>query len=87
MRLFIAADLSDEQKNIISFLQKELKVHFRNVKWVEPEALHITLKFLGEIEMPTDELIDLLNKSVIGFDCFELSIKGLGFFRIIFVHV
>ncbi len=48
MRLFIAIDPSAEQKENVQALQRRLASLLDGVRWVRPEGLHLTLKFLGE---------------------------------------
>jgi len=48
MRCFIAIDLPDEVKEELSKVQKEINKNAK-FKFVEPQNLHLTLKFLGEI--------------------------------------
>lgn len=50
MRTFIAIELDKEIKKALSKIQDELKTTQADVKWVAPENIHLTLKFLGEIE-------------------------------------
>ena len=50
MRIFIAIELDKEIKKALSKIQDELKTTLVDVKWVEPENIHLTLKFLGEVE-------------------------------------
>lgn len=54
MRCFIATDIDEQIRKGLSNLQNELriKVDIRkgDVKWVNPDITHLTLKFLGEIE-------------------------------------
>lgn len=52
MRAFIAVSLPEEVRTSLANLQRELARSGADVKWVEPENLHLTLKFLDEI---TDE--------------------------------
>ncbi len=81
MRLFIAVDLSEEQKSYLTDLQSELKSSLNNVKWVDVYALHITLKFLGEVEtIPHEKLFSLLHQAVEKFRPFEFNLKRLGVF-------
>jgi len=53
MRCFIAIDIDEEITEGLAGLQNELrrKVDIRkgDAKWVDPEIVHLTLKFLGEI--------------------------------------
>lgn len=50
MRTFIAIDLPREIKDFLSRLQERLKTSQADVKWVQPQNIHLTLKFLGEID-------------------------------------
>lgn len=50
MRTFIAISLPKEIKELLSRLQEKLKASQADVKWVSPENIHLTLKFLGEID-------------------------------------
>lgn len=47
-RLFIAVTLSEAAKRWLAGVKEELSPFCRNVKWVEAENYHLTLKFLGE---------------------------------------
>jgi 2'-5' RNA ligase len=53
VRLFIAVELEDATRQAVSRLvhgvQSALGPAARGVKWVAPENLHVTLKFLGEV--------------------------------------
>ncbi len=60
-RLFIALELSEQQKNEVNRLQEKIKTYMEGVRWVKPEGLHLTLKFLGE----TDEnCLDQIKKAM-----------------------
>ncbi len=50
MRLFIAIDPPVEQREKLQMLQQRLAHSLDGVKWVSPDGLHLTLKFLGEQE-------------------------------------
>lgn len=49
MRTFIAIPLPAEIRHTLLSLQRELGQTGADVKWVEPENIHLTLKFLGEL--------------------------------------
>jgi 2'-5' RNA ligase len=52
MRLFVAIDINDDVRAAVAKLQQELKGRMKNqngLKWVNPELMHLTLKFLGEV--------------------------------------
>lgn len=50
MRLFFALELSDLVKEDLQLLIGKLRPRVRGVRWVEPRAMHLTLRFLGEVE-------------------------------------
>jgi len=53
MRVFIAVDINEQVKAAIKQLQKRLmdatSTGSKDIAWVRPDAMHLTLKFLGEI--------------------------------------
>ena len=50
MRAFIAIELSPDLRKRLASLEEQLKSSGGDVKWVKPENIHLTLKFLGEID-------------------------------------
>lgn len=81
MRLFVAVDLNENVRRKLSQIQKELGSGGFDLKLVEPENLHLTLKFLGEVEESTLESIDReISESVKGFHEFALHFEGIGYF-------
>jgi len=78
-RGFIAIDISSFPK-LIQF-ENEIKNTGASVKLVEPENIHITLKFLGDAE---EELIDsieeIMKDAVKENDPFEVQLQGAGVF-------
>jgi len=49
-RLFVALPLSAAVREVVSSAQEQLQEHEWPVKWVEPDLVHITVKFLGDVE-------------------------------------
>ncbi len=79
-RCFIALDLSRQAINYIKEVQKILKKQkLFDGKLVEPENLHLTLKFLREID---DNKIEEVKKRLreIKFNDFEAELSGIGVF-------
>lgn len=75
MRLFIALSLPDEVRDRLALLGHGLP----NARWVAPESLHLTLRFVGDLEGPqAHDLDDML--STIDLPEFELTLSGLGTF-------
>jgi RNA 2',3'-cyclic 3'-phosphodiesterase len=72
MRAFIAIELPQETKDTLARLQAKLKMAGADVKWVEPKNIHLTLKFLGEIEEQTQNRIitqlEAISSAVKNFD-------------------
>ena len=50
MRLFVALDIPEETRSAIRELISRLQPVARGAKWVRPEGVHITLKFIGWVE-------------------------------------
>ncbi len=84
MRTFIAINLDPEIKKALTQLIDELKIRHtesRGIRWVRPEGMHLTLKFLGEIGENQIPLIEgSLRKISEKYSPFSLKIKGTGYF-------
>ena len=50
IRSFIAVDLPEETRKLLEDIQRELKQCGAAVRWVKPRSIHLTLKFLGNIQ-------------------------------------
>lgn len=80
LRLFIAIKLDDQAIiDKITRLQHDLLTAKLRAKYVEPENLHITLKFIGEV---TPEVAERIAKSLreIQGNQFEIEFYGIGAF-------
>jgi RNA 2',3'-cyclic 3'-phosphodiesterase len=79
MRIFIALDLDDAIRERIDRFLEGVRGFAPDARWVLPESLHITLKFIGE---KPAETIDDIKRALAGVDLarFDLSLKGYGFF-------
>ncbi|MCM8766279.1 MAG: RNA 2',3'-cyclic phosphodiesterase [Candidatus Omnitrophica bacterium] len=81
MRTFIAVEISEEVRKEIVQIQEELKKTEADVKWVESKNMHLTLKFLGEVEAEKIELIkENLRRITQEIKSFEIAFQGLGVF-------
>ncbi len=81
MRAFIAVELPAEIKSGLTRLQEELKASAADVKWVNPENCHLTLKFLGEInEKQKEGIIGAIKDTAQNNNPFAASIINLGAF-------
>lgn len=79
VRSFIAIELGSQALQQILSFQKELSETGADMKLVESENMHITLRFLGEIPLSLIEKIGEEFKSL-QFDPFEVAIRGTGVF-------
>ncbi len=81
VRTFVAVELAPAVKQEVRQLIRRLQSTQAAVKWVEEENLHITLKFLGEIDNQQVPLVcQAVARTVSSYDPFELELKGLGAF-------
>ncbi|MDD3296414.1 MAG: RNA 2',3'-cyclic phosphodiesterase [Candidatus Omnitrophica bacterium] len=94
IRSFIALEVPKDLQIACGQIQSELKPNLPRVKWVKPENIHLTLKFLGQINTEdTSRFIEIIKNAFVNFTAFSLQIRKLGFFsskgkpRIIFLTV
>ena len=85
MRVFIAIDIDEAIKKGLADLQSELQskidIKKSDAKWVNPENVHLTLKFLGEIK--DEQVVDVCNitKDVAGrHNSFDIDVETVGHF-------
>jgi len=85
MRVFIAIDIDEQIRKALDSLQNELRskvdIKKSDVKWVRPEAIHLTLKFLGEIN--DQQVVDVCNITrdvARRHKSFELDVESVGYF-------
>lgn len=80
MRLFVALDFPDAVRDAIRQLIAQLKPVSRAARWVRPEGMHVTLKFLGETDAAK---LDAIHRALAGLESprpVEMIFRGLGFF-------
>lgn len=80
IRSFVAVDLDDPSiRERITTAQKGLEQTRASLKIVDPEIMHLTLRFLGEIPQAT---VDRVKEAMDGlrFQPFEVEFSGLGAF-------
>lgn len=81
MRTFISIDLPFSIKKKISQIQENLKKCDLAFKWVKSDNIHLTLKFLGEVEAEKLEQIKkILTKTSRSFKTFQVNLESFGFF-------
>ena len=85
MRVFIAIDIDEQIRKALGSLQNELqsKVDIKksDVKWVNPDNMHLTLKFLGEIkDQEAVEVCNITKEVASRHENFELDVETVGHF-------
>jgi len=79
IRAFIAIDIDDKTINSLVNVQEAIASLKCDIKFVERENIHLTLKFLGEIPLnKVHEVCEVMNN--VKFPPFTLEVKGLGVF-------
>lgn len=81
IRAFVAIDLHNNIKDVFRSVQAVLKSSNADVKWTNPDSLHLTLKFLGNISQ--EEVVAVkttLDKISLKFKSFEISLMNIGGF-------
>src|SRR5712692_4062615 len=80
MRLFVALEIPSAVRENLAALLKSIRAVSPRTRWVRPENLHVTLKFIGEV--PETKLVAI--RSALAGVCSDqpvtLDFRGLGFF-------
>ncbi|WP_420265514.1 RNA 2',3'-cyclic phosphodiesterase [Candidatus Magnetominusculus dajiuhuensis] len=80
-RTFIAIDISGAQRAAIGHTIGTLKPLRADVKWVRPENLHLTVKFLGDLdEGAVDKIALTLKELTAGYAPFQIELRTIGAF-------
>jgi 2'-5' RNA ligase len=75
IRLFIALDLPEALRLRLAGLQRPLP----RTRWVQPENMHVTLRFVGEVPRgAADDLHEMLSR--VSMPAFDMTIAGIGSF-------
>lgn len=83
LRLFCAVELPDGLRSRVAERVRRLRSEFPDVRasWERPEKLHITLKFLGDVEPARVEALSgAAARAVSNIEPFELSVNEPGSF-------
>ena len=81
MRCFVAVEVPEEVRGLIGRVQEALRRADADVKWVERENLHLTLKFLGDLtEEAAGRLGGALAAEAARWPRLKLAFEGIGAF-------
>lgn len=79
MRIFIALDIDDGIRERIQRFVEGVSGFASEARWVRPESMHVTLKFIGE--KPAEAVEEIKRAlSAVRSESFEISFRGYGFF-------
>ena len=81
IRTFISVELPQEIHDKLRQTQDHLRASMPDVRWTKSSNIHLTLKFLGDVEISR---IDAINKALTDiagrFPPFTMTLTGLGAF-------
>jgi len=79
MRTFVALDIDDAIRERIQRFMDGVSGFAPDARWVRPESLHVTLKFIGE---KPPESVDAIKRALAAVQASssELNYRGYGFF-------
>jgi 2'-5' RNA ligase len=79
MRVFVALDIDDAIRQRIQRFMEGVSGFAPDARWVRPESLHVTLKFIGERPV---EMVEEIKRALSGIQTqpVEITFRGYGFF-------
>ncbi|MCL4507834.1 MAG: RNA 2',3'-cyclic phosphodiesterase [Chloroflexi bacterium] len=83
LRVFIAIELDDAIKAALAKAQQRLRAEPISgfVRWVDPAGLHLTMKFLGDIDSQrVPHVLGAMQAACASTAPFELAVRGAGCF-------
>ncbi len=81
LRTFVAIEISPEVRGRVAALIKQLQTTGADFKWVEPQNLHFTLNFLGDVdERQIHEVCVAVTDAVATIEPFDITCRGAGAF-------
>jgi len=79
MRVFVALDIDDAIRGRLQLFLDGVRGFAPDARWVRPESMHVTLKFIGEKSVEAVEEIKQALARIQG-DVMQISFRGYGFF-------
>jgi 2'-5' RNA ligase len=81
IRSFLAIEIPRAIQEKIEEVQKDLRSSYADVRWVNPEKIHLTLKFFGSIEESRIEpIVKSIEGPVLNISSFSIKGRGVGAF-------
>jgi 2'-5' RNA ligase len=80
MRLFVALDIPEEVRAALEAFVAKLRAACGGARWARLEGVHLTLKFIGEVQPEKAEAIQAALAALPPYARFSMSFRGVGFF-------
>jgi 2'-5' RNA ligase len=81
MRSFLAFELPADIKNTVDRVAGEVRRSGLNVRWVKAENIHLTVVFLGNVNVQEVEAVGKAAEEICGqYGPFDISLGGMGCF-------
>jgi 2'-5' RNA ligase len=80
VRLFVAFELREDVREAVRELIAQLKPLGKGARWVRPEGMHVTLKFIGEVDASNLDAIRSALAPIHSQQPVEMYFRGVGFF-------
>lgn len=81
LRTFIAVEISAETRSRARQLIERLRGTDAKISWVKPDCLHLTLKFLGDVDLrDIPGVCEAVTRAVADLPPFEIEAHGAGAF-------
>lgn len=74
-RLFTALEIPHDIAGELELMRGGVE----GARWIEPASMHLTLRFIGDVERPMAQELRYALSAIRGFE-FELAVKGMGAF-------
>ena len=81
MRTFIAIEIPEIIRKRIADFQEELRGARASVSWTKPQNIHVTLKFLGDVEESNlSGIVEAVKETALPNKVFTIEVAGQGGF-------
>jgi 2'-5' RNA ligase len=81
LRTFVAIELAGAVKKRARQLVDRLRITDSTITWVQPDNMHLTLKFLGDVpEIETPDVCRVVANAAASIEPFEIIFRGSGAF-------
>jgi 2'-5' RNA ligase len=86
VRLFVAVEIEAAAARQVAAMQDELRrraaalAPSSRITWVPPERLHLTVRFIGEVDEPRAATLAAALQPPLSIEPFDLAVSGVGAF-------